>query len=66
MLAVINDPNADPSRRDRLAIAAAAFRHPRLEKATESKRDAKSDAAKAAAVGKFAPIAPPKLVVNNG
>jgi hypothetical protein len=30
MLAVLHDPAADPDRRDRMAIAAAPFIHPRL------------------------------------
>ena len=30
MLAVLHDPKADPDRRDRMAIAAAPFIHPRL------------------------------------
>ena len=30
MLAVMNDPDADQSRRDRMAIAAAPFVHPKV------------------------------------
>ena len=30
MLAVLHDPKADPDRRDRMAVAAAPFVHPRL------------------------------------
>jgi len=30
MLAVLRDPNTDPDRRDRMAVAAAPFCHPRL------------------------------------
>lgn len=65
MLNVINDPEADAERRDRMAIAAAPFRHPRLEKATMSKKDDAANAAKDAAVGNFATPSAPKLVVNN-
>jgi hypothetical protein len=31
MLAVLHDPKADPDRRDRMAVAAAPFVHPRLQ-----------------------------------
>ena len=31
MLAVMNDPDADPVRRDRMAIAAAPYVHPKVE-----------------------------------
>src|SRR5262249_54409860 len=30
-LAVMDDPAADPKRRDRMALAALTYRHPRLE-----------------------------------
>jgi hypothetical protein len=66
MLAVMNDPDAEVLRRDRMAIAAAPFRHPRLERVTESKKEAAAQTARKLGVGKFAPGAVPKLIVNNG
>ena len=44
MLGVMNDPKADPSRRDRMAIAAAPFKHSRLSDRPASKKD-EADAA---------------------
>lgn len=66
MLRVMNDEDAPDDRRDRMAIAAASFVHPRMEKASEGKKEITAEAAKNSAVGKFAPSAPPKLIVNNG
>jgi hypothetical protein len=63
MLRCINDPNVDDARRDRLAVAAAPYLH---AKAGEGgKKEQKARAAKTASTGKFAPAAPPKLVVDN-
>ena len=60
MLKVMNDPGADQSRRDRMAVAAAPYLHPKVG---ESGKKAKTQqAAKAAGTGKFAPASPPKLV----
>jgi len=39
MLAVINDPDADYSRRDKLAVAALPFCHPRIADREIGKRD---------------------------
>lgn len=64
MLSVMNDSEADSSRRDRMAQAAAPFVHARAGEGT--KRDDTKDKAKRAAQGRFAPKAPPKLVVSNG
>ncbi len=67
MLAVMSDPNADPLRRDKMAIAAAPFMHPRVADARYGKKDAERD--RAEAVGKrdkyATPPIPPKLVVGN-
>lgn len=63
MLFVINDPTASEERRDRLAIAAAPFVHPRAGAA--GKKDEQSDRARKASQGRFAASAPPRLVVNN-
>lgn len=47
----------------RAAVAAAQYIH--VKKADGGKKEEKADAAKKASGGKFAPAAPPKLVVNN-
>ena len=51
MLTVLNDPNADPSRRDRLAIAAAPFVHGRPADAKPGKKKMAEEAAKSAGIG---------------
>ena len=38
MLQVMNDPRAPPERRDRMAIAAAPFVHPRVTEAAKGKK----------------------------
>lgn len=65
MLSIINDPGADPARRDRMAAAAAPFCHPRVAENRFGKKDQQAEAAKAASTGRFAPRPPPKLVVDN-
>lgn len=62
MLKVMNDPQADPARRDRMAVAAAPFCHSRKAEG-KGKKDEREDRAKAAASGRFASSAPPKLAV---
>jgi phage terminase small subunit len=62
MLKVMNDKDADAGRRDRMAVAAAPFVHPRKGEGA-GKKDEKSDRARAAGSGKFAPALPPKLSV---
>lgn len=64
MLAVMNDDAADDARRDRMAQAAAPFVHARAGEG--GKKEGAADKAKAATQGRFAPKAPPKLVVSNG
>ncbi len=59
MLAVLNDPDADASRRDRMAVAAAPYLHPRTAD-TGAKAERQSAAAKAA-TGRFATPPSPKL-----
>jgi hypothetical protein len=39
MLAVMNDPTADYTRRDRMAIAAASFCHPRMAETGIGKKE---------------------------
>lgn len=49
MLAVLNDPNADATRRDRMAIAAAPYVHARGDEGAADKRIGKKAAADEAA-----------------
>jgi hypothetical protein len=67
MLAVMSDPNADPLRRDKMAIAAAPFMHPRVADNRYGKKDEERDrAAERGESEKYVtPPAPPKLVINN-
>jgi len=57
MLGVMNNPKAEPDRRDRMAIAAAPFVHGKVGEA--GKKQARADAARAAGGGRFAPAPPP-------
>jgi hypothetical protein len=45
MLAVMNDPAADEIRRDRMAMAAAPYCHPRVADSTRGKKDLQAEAA---------------------
>ena len=45
MLAVMNDPAADPARRDRMAVAAAPYVHVRAADAKPGKKEAAEQAA---------------------
>jgi hypothetical protein len=67
MLSVMSDPNTDPLRRDKMAIAAAPFMHPRVADARYGKKDAERD--RAEEMGKkdkyATPPIPPRLVVGN-
>lgn len=59
MLRVINDPNTDDLRRDRLAVAAAPYLHPKAGEA--GKKEIKQDAAKAVGqAGRFRRTSEPK------
>ena len=60
---VVNDASMDVRVRVRAAIAAAQYES--IKKGDGGKKDEQDAAAKKAASGKFAPKAPPKLVVNN-
>ena len=62
MLRVMNDVSAKPERRDRMAIAAAPFMHPRATDVAKGKKELQAERAKAAASGRFTPRPPPKLV----
>jgi phage terminase small subunit len=59
MLAVMNDPRVEPNRRDRIAVAAAPYLHPKAGE--QGKKKDKDDAARAVAEGggRFAPPEPP-------
>lgn len=59
MLAVMNDTTADAGRRDRMAVAAAPFVHPRAGEAKKGKKEQRAEAAQAMASGKYAPPPPP-------
>lgn len=64
LLAVMRDPKAPAELRLRAAISASQYVHTRTKDG--GKTVLKTEKARAAATGKFAPGAPPKLVVNNG
>jgi phage terminase small subunit len=51
MLAVLNDPAADATRRDRMAIAAAPYCHPRIADIAKGKKDRQAEAAETAGAG---------------
>jgi hypothetical protein len=52
MISVIRDPTASQERRDRMAVAAAPYCHPRLNEAVRvGKKEVQKDDAKAAALG---------------
>lgn len=63
LLAVMNDPSIDDARRDRAAGIAAAYVHPKA--GDMGKKGEREKAADVAAKGRYAPAAPPKLVINN-
>lgn len=63
LLGVMKDPGAAPALRVRSAIAAAQYKH--TKRGDGGKREGQADAAGKVAKGKFAPAAPPKLIVNN-
>ena len=51
MLSVMNDPTADPGRRDRMAIAAAQYCHPRAADYRKSKKHHEAEVARKAGAG---------------
>jgi hypothetical protein len=53
MLKVMNDPQAGKDRRDRMAVSAAPYMHPRVGEGL-GKKEEKNERAKAAAGGKYA------------
>ena len=66
MLSVMNDEEADKTRRDRMATAAAPYVHPKAEAADGGKKAQRQAAAEeVAAGGKFTPRQGPRLAVSN-
>ncbi|PKN20901.1 MAG: hypothetical protein CVU71_03730 [Deltaproteobacteria bacterium HGW-Deltaproteobacteria-6] len=63
MLKVMRDTNADTTRRDRMAQAAAPFVHPRIAEG-KGKKGEKENKARQAGAGKFSPGAPPLKLVK--
>jgi len=63
LLAVMKDPKAPADLRVRAAISASQYVHTRTKDG--GKNLLKTEKSRDAAVGKFAPGAPPKLVVNK-
>jgi hypothetical protein len=64
MLQVMRDDNADPERRDRMAIAAAPFVHARRGEGKGKKED-REERAKSAGSGKFSPGKAPVRLVKS-
>ena len=64
MLNIMNDPNEkDKSRKDRMAVSAAPFVHPRKGEGDGKKND-KDEKARSASLGKFAAGRPPIALVK--
>lgn len=68
MVDVMNDPNADQARRDRMALAAAPFVHGKIAEVGAGKKEQQKQKAEelAKSGGKFAARSGPRVVVNNG
>jgi phage terminase small subunit len=62
MLKVMNDPSVDPVRRDRMAVSACPFLHPRAGES--GKKEGKEERAKEAGMGKFATGRAPLALVK--
>lgn len=65
MLAVMNDPDQDGLRRDKMAMAAAPYVHARAAEVAPGKKEQKLAEAERVAGGKFAPRGGPRLAVKN-
>ncbi len=59
-LKVINDPDADPELRARLAIAALPFFHSKVQEGKKSKKEESNEKAKTAGSGRFKVSMPPR------
>lgn len=67
MLSVMNDDDQDPTRRDRMAMAAAPYVHARASDVAPGKKEQRKETAQqASSGGKFGVPSAPKLIVNNG
>lgn len=64
MLDVMNDPNVEGFRRDRMAVAAAPYVH--MKKVEGGKKDDAAGKAKQAGAGKFGQTTAPRLVSSGG
>lgn len=65
MLNIMNDPDEkDKLRKDRMAVSAAPYMHPRKGEMGTGKKDEKGERAKSAARGKFSPSRPPLALVK--
>ena len=64
MLKVMMDTEADPARRDRMAVSAAPYCHPRKGEAGTGKKDEQLDRARVAGAGRFAPSKTPLSLVQ--
>jgi len=65
MLSVMNDPDEDGLRRDKMAMAAAPYVHPRAAEVAPGKKEQKQAEAEKVAGGRFAPRQGPRLAVKN-
>lgn len=68
MVDVMNDPDADQTRRDRMALAAAPYVHGKIAEVGAGKKEQQKQKAEelAKSGGKFAARSGPRVVVNNG
>lgn len=65
MLSVMNNPDEDGLRRDKMAMAAAPYVHARAADVAPGKKEQKQAAAEEVAGGRFAPRQGPRLAVKN-
>ncbi len=63
MLRVIRDPETDAGRRDRMAVAAAPYLHPKMGEG--GKKHAEKAGVEKAKDGRYAQAGAPRMVVNN-
>jgi len=63
MLKIMNDPTVDKARRDRMAVSAAPFMHPRKGEGAGKKNEREAKA-KTAGAGRFAASPPPLRVIK--
>ena len=56
MLRVMNDPGTEPERRDRMAIAAAPFMHPRATDVAKGKKELEAESANRPEAARLRPL----------